>query len=166
MYISQQGIDLLKELEGFCAEAYKDSGGIWTIGYGTTGDWITDQSKITKEDAEKLLRHDIARCETALQNNVKVHLDQTEFDALCCFIYNVGVQAFKDSTLLKIVNQAHFDQVPAQLRRWNKVKGEINKGLINRREKEIELWNQPSPTILQQTKTWFNHALNVIKTIK
>jgi len=170
MRISEQAIQLLKELEGFRSAAYKDSAGVLTIGYGTTGDWITSQSKVTKEDADKLLRKHVLLCEAALSNNVKVSLDQNEFDALCCFIYNIGVQEFKESTLLELLNQAHYDKVPAQLRRWNKIKRNgihvVDKGLVNRREKEIILWNQTPPTILQQTQNWLNNAFSLLKKIK
>ena len=57
--------------------------------------------------------------------------------------FNVGGGAFRDSTLLRMLNAGQRDQVPAQLRRWNKVSGTVVRGLINRREKEISLWNTP-----------------------
>ena len=74
---------------------------------------------------------------------VKVPLNQNQFDALVSFVFNVGNNAFRDSTLVKVLNAGHFDQVPTQLRRWIRDNGKIVKGLINRREKEIALWNTP-----------------------
>ena len=55
-------------------------------------------------------------------------------------MYNIGATQFADSTLLKYVNEGKFDLVPDEIRRWNKVNGEISLGLTNRREKEARLF--------------------------
>jgi lysozyme len=70
-------------------------------------------------------------------------LNQNQFDALVSFAFNVGDGAFRSSTLLRLLNQGQYDQVPAQLRRWNMDNGHVVQGLINRRNKEIALWNTP-----------------------
>ena len=62
--------------------------------------------------------------------------------ALVIFVFNVGRGAFANSTLLKKLNRNNFKEVPFQLRRWNKSEGKVMKGLINRRNKEIMLFNK------------------------
>jgi lysozyme len=76
-----------------------------------------------------------------VNESVTVPLNQNQFDALVSFSFNVGDNAFRGSTLLKLLNQGQYDQVPAQLRRWVRDNGHVVQGLINRREKEIVLWN-------------------------
>lgn len=61
MKISQKGIDLIKSFEGLELKAYKDSVGIWTWGYGSTGPHVTSDKVGTKEEAEQLLKKDLER---------------------------------------------------------------------------------------------------------
>ena len=86
------------------------------------------------------MAQDLERFEAAVNDGVQVALNQNQFDALVSFAFNVGRQGFKSSTLLKKLNQGLYDEVPAQLRRWNKTGGNVIQGLVNRREKEIALW--------------------------
>lgn len=103
MNISDQGLLLIKMREGSRTHAYLDTKGIPTIGVGHTagvqmGDCITDEQVLD------LLREDIAIVEVAINSLVTVQLTQNQFDALCSFIFNVGVNAFKNSTLLRRLN--------------------------------------------------------------
>jgi lysozyme len=97
-------------------------------------------------EGEILLDRDLAPAEGALRKWVVVPLTQNQFDALVCFIYNVGVGAFRESTLLHQLNSGKYDEVPAQLRRWNKEwdtkkrQFVVNKGLAIRREQEVVRW--------------------------
>jgi lysozyme len=88
-----------------------------------------------------LLSQDVKPAEQSVNNGVKVSLNQNQFDALVSFTFNVGGGAFSSSTLLKVLNQGQYDQVPDQLRRWTKSGGRTVQGLVNRRENEIKLWN-------------------------
>jgi lysozyme len=90
-----------------------------------------------------LLGQDLEGAERTVNEAVTVPLNQNQFDALVSFTFNVGNGAFRGSTLLKLLNQRQYDQVPTQLRRWVMDNGHVVQGLVNRREKEIALWNAP-----------------------
>ena len=138
--INQAGIDLIKEFEGLSLKAYKCLAGKWTIGYGHT--LIAKEGmSITKEQAEDLLRTDLSYFEKSVERLVTVPLTDNEFSALVCFVFNIGVANFERSTLLKLLNRGWYEQVPAQLMRWNKVNGESVGGLSRRRSAEAKLWN-------------------------
>jgi lysozyme len=145
--INAESKELLKRLEGLKLEAYQDSGGVWTIGYGTTRD-VTPGLHITQGTAEHLLDMDLLRFERCVSEAVRVDLSDNQFGALVIFAYNVGEQAFKTSTLLRKLNDGLYEEVPAQLARWNKVrvngKLERSQGLANRRAAEAGLWARGS----------------------
>lgn len=118
-----EAIKLLKKFEqgpngGFASEVYKCSSGENTIGYGHVV--LPDEhfTTITEEEAEELLRKDIAIAEDAINRYVKVPLTQNRFDALVSFVFNVGVKAFKSSTLLKKLNQGLYDEIDEELAKW------------------------------------------------
>ncbi len=134
---------------------YKDSGGLPTIGYGhlltqsenTSGkitinnvslDWANG---LTEEQADQLLAQDLVVPEQLINTNVTVDLTQHQFDALVSFTFNVGDGAFESSTLLKVLNQGQYDQIPTQMRRWVYAGGHIVPGLAFRREADIRMWN-------------------------
>jgi lysozyme len=155
MHISQNGTKLLAEWEGVRKVVYDDVAGLPTIGVGhlltsneiaTGAITIRDQpvayaQGLTDEQVLDLLAQDLEGFEAAVQAAVHVPLNQNQFDALVCFAFNIGTQAFKNSTLVKVLNQGRFDEVPSQLRRWVKAGGQTVQGLVNRRENEIKLWN-------------------------
>lgn len=144
MKISKKGLDLIKHFEGLYLEAYICPGGVWTIGYGHTtlvnGRSIHKGMKITTQKAEQLLVEDLQRYEKAVNDNVRVALDQSKFDALVSFTFNLGIGAFKSSTLLRVLNAHNYREVPRQLLRWNKAKGKVLDGLIRRRMSEAWLF--------------------------
>lgn len=155
MQMSEHGLELLKQWEGFKPDVYRDSAGLPTIGVGhlitkseqTTGEIVIGgvpaqyADGLTDQQVLDLLSQDVEPAEQAVNNGVKLELDQNQFDALVSFTFNVGVGAFTGSTLLKVLNQGQSDQVPDQLRRWNKAGGQVVQGLANRRENEVKLWN-------------------------
>lgn len=154
METSQSGIDMIKESEGFKGRIYRDKAGHETIGYGhklTKKEKDTGKYKggISKKDAEDLLRQDLEQAENAVNKDVKVPLNQNQFDALVSFVFNVGAGKFNRSTLLKRLNNGEYDAVPAELARWNKAGGEVTPGLVTRRQKEAELWSEP---VQEETK--------------
>ena len=142
--ISKHGLEKLKQWEGLRTKAYQDSKGEWTIGYGHTanagGLKPVKGMVITKEDAESLLLKDLTQFEAAVENNVKVKLNDNEFAALVSFAFNVGIGAFKSSTLLKKLNNGNFDAVPSELMKWIYTGKTKNQGLVNRRRAEGYLW--------------------------
>lgn len=153
--MSEEGRKKLAEWEGVRLTLYMDVAGYSTIGVGhlLTKDelssgkiWIAGQpvryaGGLTQQHALDLLAQELKSFEDAINQAVTVPLAQNQFDALVSFSYNVGAGAFKNSTLLKLLNQRQYDQVPNQLRRWIFAGGKKRVGLINRRNKEIEMWN-------------------------
>lgn len=133
---SEKGMNLIKKREGLELSTYLDLGGVPTIGYGHTGVDIYPGKRITKIQADNYLKEDLKRFEIAINENVKVNLTQNQFDALVSFVYNVGITAFKNSTLLERINEGDFRSVGTELMRWSKVDGQITNGLINRRQSE------------------------------
>ena len=71
---------------------------------------------------------------------VKVDLKQNEFDALVSWVYNLGSSNLSSSTLLQKLNTKEWDDVPNQIKRWNKAGGKVLQGLIRRREAEALLF--------------------------
>jgi lysozyme len=154
MQMSSAGLQLLQELEGCVLTPYMDSGGELTVGVGHLltrserhsgqihigAELCTYANGLTDAQAQQLLAQDLDPVEAAITLAVHVPLAQHQFDALCCWVFNIGIGAFQDSTLLRLLNQGRYDEVPAQLRRWNKDNGEVVQGLINRRAKEIACW--------------------------
>ena len=143
MKLSARGLALLKQWEGFRADAYRDQAGVWTIGWGHTKG-VRPGDRVTREQAEAYLRADLIWAEAAVRDAVKPDLLQAQYDALVLFVLNIGETEFKKSTLLRRVNAGRLDDVPEQLARWNKVtidgKKAVSRGLVNRRAAEAALW--------------------------
>lgn len=88
-----------------------------------------------------LMGQDLERFERVVDELVTVVLAQHQFDALVCFSFNVGSWSFRNSSLLRLLNQGRYDAVPEQLARWVKADGKTVPGLVNRRMNEAKLWN-------------------------
>ena len=148
MYISQRGLDLIKEFEAFRSKPYLDSVGVATIGYGTTdyGDkkvTILD-TPISEEQAQFFLKKHIEQEVYKINAFIKVPLSQNEFDAIYSWVYNIGVYQASTSTLLKLLNNAQPKKdIANQFLRWNKAGGKELKGLTRRREAEQKLFLTP-----------------------
>lgn len=134
--------DIIKDAEGLELTAYKCPAGRWTIGHGHTGSDVWPGLTITKPEAEALLEKDLRRFEKGISEMVKVELTQGQFDALVSFTFNVGLEAFKNSTLLKKLNAGDYEGAAEQFQRWNKAGGKTLLGLIRRREAERKLFEE------------------------
>lgn len=159
--ISENGVKMIKTFESFAAKKYMDNTK-YAIGYGHN---LTDQEAatgvinldkggtviinngITMEQADELLRRDIVKiAENPIHKKVIVNLYQNEYDVLCSMVYNLGSGGIlgSDSTLLKLLNQQQYTQIPAQIKRWNKWSqgGQmvVNSGLDQRRKLEAQHW--------------------------
>jgi lysozyme len=121
MKTSQGGIDLIKSLEGFRANAYKDIAGVWTIGYGATKN-VYKGEVISEKEADKLLLEYINLIDKHIETTIKVSLNQNQHDALVCFIYNVGIPAFSKSILKKLIRNKAYEKAAEQFMVWDKVK--------------------------------------------
>src|SRR5690606_31851608 len=116
--ISAAGLAHIKKWEGCKLTAYKDVAGVWTIGYGSTGNHVKPGMKITQSEADALLRKDLDRFERSVSSHVKVPLNDNQFAALVSFSFNVGTGAFQKSTLLKKLNAGDYNAVPTELMKW------------------------------------------------
>jgi lysozyme len=137
---NEVGVALIKNFEGLHLTPYLCPAKIWTIGYGHTRT-VRAGMMITAEQADALLDDDLRLTERAVQRLVTVPLNDNQFAALVSFTYNVGISNFERSTLLKLLNRGWYEQVPAQLSRWNRAAGEELGGLARRRTAEGRLWN-------------------------
>ena len=136
---SQEGISLIKSFEGCELTAYRCSADVPTIGYGHTAG-VSDGDTCTQEEAETMLAEDLVEFEDYVKNYVESELQQNEFDALVAWTYNLGPANLKESTMLKELNSGNFEEVPRQMKRWNRAGGEVLDGLIRRREAESRLF--------------------------
>ncbi len=140
MRISEEGKALIKKFEGCELESYRCSANVATIGYGHTKD-VSDGDTCTQEEADQMLAEDLEEFEDYVDKLVTVDLDQNQFDALVAWTFNLGPTNLKSSTMLKVLNEGKHENVPGEMRRWNKAGGETLEGLIRRREAEGLLWD-------------------------
>ena len=136
---SMEGVSLIKKFEGCELEAYQCSANVWTIGYGHTKD-VEKGDTITKEEAEQMLVDELHEYENYINKYVNVALSQNQFDALVSWVYNLGPANLTASTMLKVLNNGKYEEVPAQMKRWNKAGGKVLDGLVRRREAEALLY--------------------------
>lgn len=132
---SKNGLALTELFEGDILTAYQDPRGIWTIGYGHTGDVHPGQT-ITQEQAVALLFSDLRTAVQCVNDAVTVGLTQSQFDALVDFAFNVGAANFQHSTLLRDINESRFPDALTQFRLWDHCGGIVNAGLLRRRNAE------------------------------
>lgn len=137
--INADGLRLLKSFEGLRLQAYQDSVGVWTIGYGTTSG-VRPGQVITEAQAEALLKRDLNRFEAAVEDLVNVSINDDQFSALVSFTYNVGEGALASSTLLRLLNSRDYQGAAEQFLRWNKAGGMELAGLTRRRRAERALF--------------------------
>ena len=139
MNISQEGLDLIKKFEGCELTAYQDSVDVWTIGYGHTKG-VEEGQEITQDEAEEMLASELDEYEGYINDMVECDLEQCQFDALVAWVYNLGPTNLKSSTMLKRLNSNDLDDVPNQIKRWDKAGGKVLAGLVRRREAESLLF--------------------------
>lgn len=142
MKLSQRGIDLIKQFEGYSSKAYPDpatGGAPWTIGYGTTRG-VKPGMVITAEQAEKMLRDDVEKFESGVSSLITSPTTQGQFDAMVSLAYNIGLGNFGKSTLLKKHNARCYTCAADQFRVWNRANGKVMNGLTKRRAAEREVF--------------------------
>ena len=139
MRTSPHGIVLIKHFEGCETKAYQCSADVWMIGYGHTRG-VREGDEITEDKAQYMLLEDLKHFEGYVDRLVEVSLNQDQFDALVSWTFNLGPTNLKESTLLEKLNAGHYEEVPAQMARWNRSNGEILEGLKRRRAAEGLLW--------------------------
>jgi lysozyme len=141
MVPSDNCVSFVASFEGFRPTAYLCPANVWTIGYGTTKN-VKQGDTINEEEAKVLLRLDLMEAADAICDWVDVPLTQNQFDALCSLVYNIGRNAFKGSTLLKLLNAGNYLGAAQQFGRWVKGGGKELPGLVRRRKAERELFEK------------------------
>ena len=139
MKISKEGIALIKKFEGCKLESYLCAANVPTIGYGSTKA-IEIGMTISQERAEELLLEDLVIYEEAVKQSVTVPLHQHQYDSLVSWTFNLGGANLNASTMLKVLNKGAYEDVPFQIRRWNKAGGKVLEGLTRRRLAESLLF--------------------------
>lgn len=144
MAINEAGLTLIKYYEGLRLTAYVDPVGVWTIGWGHTGNDVHPGQSITQKQAEALLAADLRKHEEYVDDNVTVAIDDNQRAALVSFAFNVGNGSLGSSTLLARLNLGDYQGAASEFGRW--VKGTINgskvtlPGLVKRRKAEADLF--------------------------
>jgi lysozyme len=148
--VSQKGKQLLKESEGYSETAYSDIGGTATIGYGNTfypdGTRVKIGDSITKQKAETLFEETVRNFSQGVASLLKnVTLNTNQYDALVSLAYNIGIDNFKKSTVLKLVlENTENPEIKNAWLLWNKVRNNgklvVSQGLVNRRNLEISMY--------------------------
>ena len=139
--INAAGLQLIKEFEGLRLDSYICPAGVWTVGYGSTGEHVYPGQVISEPEAEELLRKDLWRFEDCVSSRVKVGLTDNEYAALVSFAFNCGCGALQESTLLRRLNAGEpkprvFSE---ELPKWVRGGGQVLPGLVRRRQAEVDL---------------------------
>ena len=146
--INDATIALIREFEGLRLDAYKDSVGVVTIGYGTTamaGVGIKPQlgMKITEAEAEMYLRRGLEKFAAQIKPLITAPINDNEFGAFLSLAYNIGPGAFAKSTALRQFNAGHKAHAAEAILLFNKAGGKVLKGLQRRRAAEKALFLTP-----------------------
>ena len=145
--VSRAAIELIKSFEGYRRKAAQLPDGRWTIGYGHT---LTarEGAEVSEADAEALLMYDLINVAHAVNEHSYTPLTQNQFDALCCFAFNVGVDNFRRSSVLRRVNEGQLLQAACAMEMWRKAdfEGEriVIDALVRRRSAEKTLFLTPA----------------------
>lgn len=138
--ISAAGLDLIKRFEGLRLNAYRCPADVPTIGYGSTGPHVRMGMTITEAEAEDLLTRDLARFEKGVAE-LGGDMTQGQFDAMVSLAFNVGLEAFRKSTLLALHRAGDHGAAARQFARWNKADGRVLTGLTRRRAAEAAIYS-------------------------
>lgn len=151
MYISNVGINFIKNQEKLILSACQDEMNIWTVGYGHREN-VCEDAVITREEADELLKQDLLKCSRLLNAVIEVPVSQNQFDALCSFLFSVGagqrgvksglveLRSGQPSALLMFLNQGCYAAAAEQFGSWIYVGNTVKKELILRRERERNLF--------------------------
>ena len=131
---------MIKHFESCKLTAYQDSVGVWTIGWGHTAG-VKKGDNWTQDEADDILLNDLEKFEGYVNQYVTVPVTQNQFDALVSWTFNLGPGNLKSSTMLIKLNEKNYDEVPSQMKRWNKAGGKVLRGLERRRNAEAAMFS-------------------------
>lgn len=142
-------VNIIKKHEALRLKAYKPTpNDVWTIGYGHTRG-VKPGMVITEAQAEQFLKEDLAWVERSIAQNVRVPLNQNQYDALASLIFNIGAGGFQGSSVLRHLNEKNYQAAADSFLKWNKQRNlktgklEVLNGLTKRREEERKLFLTP-----------------------
>lgn len=145
--IPPRAVDFVTTHEGCRLEAYRDLGGVWTVGYGHTGPGVVAGPRIDMEEARRLLMLDLktaaARLAAVVRREAIEALTDNQYAALLSFVFNLGAEP--RWTIWKRLNARQFDQVPLELMKFVNAGGRKVQGLVARRADEVRLWSEDEP---------------------
>lgn len=140
MKTSTQGRALIRACEGCKLTAYRDAVNVLTIGVGHTTaagpPTVTAGMTITGAEADSILASDLSACERDVARLVTVPLNQSQFDALVSWVFNLGAGNLAKSTLLKRLNVGDYQGAADEILKWNRAGGRVLPGLTKRRKAE------------------------------
>ena len=138
------GLTLTEGFESCRLEAYLDSKGVPTIGFGHTHG-VTLGDTCTQDQADLWLEQDAQSAIYTVNHYVAIRLTQGEFDALVDFVFNVGAGNFFNSTLLRKLNSGDIEGASAEFERWDMSGGQHIAGLLRRRKAEQMVFDGDPP---------------------
>ena len=148
---SRAALELIERFEGYRRTAARLEDGRWTIGYGHTKT-ARQGAEIPEADAEALLIYDLMEVAGALNDWIYTPLSQNQFDALCCFVFNIGLDNFRHSNVLRRLNEGDLLQAACAMEMWRRVdfEGEpiVLDALVRRRAAEKALFLTPASGFL------------------
>lgn len=145
--VTRASVDLIKRFEGYRQKAAKLPDGRWTVGYGHT---LTarEGASVSEKDAEALLLYDLISVAHSVNENTYAPLNQNQFDALVCFAFNIGLDNFLRSGVLRRINEGSLLQAACAMEMWRKAdfEGEriVIDALVRRRAAEKTLFLTPA----------------------
>lgn len=133
--MSPDGVAILQYFESCRLQAYWDADGeVWTIGWGDAGPDVVPGLRISQAEADQRLQR---RLEREFVPGVLAALTrpatQAQLDAMVDLAYNIGVAAFRGSTLVRLFNAGDQAGAAEQFLRWNRSGGRVLLGLRRRR---------------------------------
>jgi len=144
--ISPEAVEEIKRSEGLVLSAYFDYGQ-YSIGYGSgthlDGRPVTYGDRVTEEEAEEMLFQLLEKYTELVDKVVKVPLNPHQRGALVSLAYNIGPNAFRNSTLVELLNRSDYQRAADQFQWWRNAGGRINQGLVERRRRERLLFLMP-----------------------
>ena len=141
MKTNQAGVDLIRRFEGVRLQAYRCPAGVPTIGYGHTGSDVKMGQQITEAEADELLRHDLKFFEDGIDKCLGgAETTENQFSAMVCLAFNIGLSAFKSSSVLRFHREQRPNAAAQSFNLWNKGGGKVLKGLVDRRNAESQLY--------------------------
>jgi lysozyme len=138
-------VSLIKRWEGCRLEAYPDpatGGDPWTIGWGSTGPGIKKGVRWSQAQADDRLAIDVDRFMKGVRSVLRKPATDAQLGAMTSLAYNIGVGAFKDSTLLRKFNAGDIAGAAAEFPKWRRANGKVMQGLVNRRADEQKVFRE------------------------